>query len=274
MRLLRRVRGDRQGDARTARSDTAPPALPADASASDLYLDLIKRSLTNSIYAATEGESFDADKRATGHDSPPTAHTMIGLRRLDQLQRCVEDVINSQVPGDLIETGVWRGGASIFMRAVLRVHGVTDRTVWVADSFEGLPAADLVHYPQDDGEVAGLHGIPYLAVSLEQVKDNFRAYGLLDDHVRFLKGWFKDTLPTAPVRRIAVLRMDGDMYQSTMEALEALYPKLSVGGYVIVDDYGAIEQCRQAVHDYRDAHGISDEMTRVDWTGVHWKRSA
>jgi hypothetical protein len=247
--------------------------LPADASASDLYLDLMKRSLTNSVYAATEGESFDADKRATGHDSPPTAHTMIGLRRLEQLQRCVEDVIASQVPGDLIETGVWRGGASIFMRAVLRVHGVTDRTVWVADSFEGLPAADLEHYPQDTGEVANLHGIPYLAVSLEQVKDNFRAYGLLNDHVRFLKGWFKDTLPTAPIKRLAVLRMDGDMYQSTMQALEALYPKLSVGGYVIVDDYGAIEQCREAVHDYRDAHGISDEMTRVDWTGVHWKRS-
>jgi hypothetical protein len=255
------------------RSDSAPPALSADASASDLYLDLMKRCLTNTIYAATEGESFDAGKRATGHDSPPTAHTMIGLRRLDQLQRCVEDVIHSQVPGDLIETGVWRGGASIFMRAVLRVHGVTDRTVWVADSFEGLPAADLEHYPQDTGEVAGLHGIPYLAVSLEQVRDNFRAYGLLDEQVRFLKGWFKDTLPTAPGERLAVLRMDGDMYQSTMQALEALYPKLSVGGYVIVDDYGAIEQCRQAVHDYRDAHGISDEITWVDWTGVHWKRS-
>jgi hypothetical protein len=248
--------------------------LSADASASDLYLDLMKRCLTNSIYAANEGESFDAEKRATGHDSPPTAHTMIGLRRLDQLQRCMEDVIHSQVPGDLIETGVWRGGASIFMRAVLRVHAVTDRTVWVADSFEGLPAADLVNYPQDDGEVACLHGIPYLAVSLEQVKDNFRAYGLLDHHVRFLKGWFKDTLPTAPVERLAVLRMDGDMYQSTMQALEALYPKLSVGGYVIVDDYGGIEQCRQAVHDYRKAHGISDAMTKVDWTGVHWKRSS
>ena len=259
---------------KATRSNNAPPALPADASASDLYLDLMKRALTNSIYPGIEGESFDAEKRASGADSPPTAHTMIGLRRLDQLQQCVEDVIRSQVPGDVIETGVWRGGASIFMRAVLRVHDVTDRTVWVADSFEGLPAADLEQYPQDDGEVAGLHGIPYLAVSLEQVKDNFRAYGLLDDQVRFLKGWFKDTLSTAPVERLAVLRMDGDMYQSTIEALTALYPKLSVGGYVVVDDYGAIEQCRQAVHDYRDAHGISDEMTRVDWTGVHWKRSA
>lgn len=263
-------------DTRTiaTRPDGAPAALAADASASDLYLDLMKRCLTNSIYGASEGETFEADQRASGHDWPPTAHTMIGLRRLDQVQRCVDDVIHSQVPGDLIETGVWRGGASIFMRALLRVHGVSDRTVWVADSFEGLPAPDLEHYPQDTGEVATLHGVAYLAVSLEQVKDNFRAYGLLDDHVRFLKGWFKDTLPDVPINRLAVIRLDGDMYQSTMQALDALYPKLSVGGYVIVDDYGAIEQCRQAVHDYREAHGISDEMTMVDWTGVHWKRSS
>jgi Macrocin-O-methyltransferase (TylF) len=263
-------------DTRTvaARSDSAPAFLSDDASATDLYLDLMKRCLTNSIYGASEGATFDADERATGHDWPPTAHSMIGLRRLDQLQFCVEDVIHSQVPGDLIETGVWRGGASIFMRAVLRAHGVTDRTVWVADSFEGLPPPDLKHFPQDTGPVGNLHRVDYLAVSLDRVKDNFRAYGLLDDHVRFLKGWFKDTLPKAPVERLAVLRMDGDMYQSTMEALEALYPKLSVGGYVIVDDYGAIEQCRQAVHDYREAHGISDELTMVDWTGAHWKRSS
>jgi hypothetical protein len=247
--------------------------LSPNASATDLYLDVMKRCLTNWIYAAGEAESFDPDQRATGHDWPPTAHTMIGLRRLDQLQRCVEDVIHSRVPGDMIETGVWRGGASIFMRAVLRALGVTDRTVWVADSFEGLPPPDLKRYPQDIGDVAALHGLAYLAVSLEQVKDNFRAYGLLDDQVRFLKGWFKDTLPAAPVKRLAVLRLDGDMYQSTMQALDALYPKLSVGGYVIVDDYGAIEQCRRAVHDYRGAHGITDEMTMVDWTGVHWKRS-
>jgi hypothetical protein len=97
--------------------------------------------------------------------------------------------------------------------------------------------------------------------------------GLLDERVRFLVGWFKDTLPSAPIQRLAVLRLDGDMYGSTMEALQALYPKLSVGGYVIVDDYGAIPQCKEAVTDFREAHGISDPMEWVDWTGVWWQRS-
>jgi O-methyltransferase len=91
-----------------------------------------------------------------------------------------------------------------------------------------------------------LHKARELAVSLEQVKANFDRYGLLDDQVRFLKGWFRDTLPVAPIERLAVLRLDGDMYESPMDTLVNLYPKLSEGGYVIVDDYGAIPACRQA----------------------------
>jgi hypothetical protein len=196
---------------------------------------------------------------------------MIGLRRLDNLQTCVEDVLRRGVPGDLIETGVWRGGATILMRAVLKAHGVTDRAVWVADSFEGLPPPDTTKYPQDAG--IELHRFRYLAVSLEQVQANFAAYGLLDGQVRFLKGWFCDTLPACPVERLAVLRLDGDLYESTMDALVHLYPKLSVGGYLIVDDYGAVEACRRAVHDYRDRQGIRDEIQAIDGSGVYWRRA-
>ena len=98
------------------------------------------------------------------------------------------------------------------------------------------------------------------------------AYGLLDDQVVFLRGWFKDTLPAAPISALSVLRLDGDMYASTMDALSALYPKLAPGGFCIVDDYGAIEACRQAVTDYRNAHGIAAEMVPVDWTAVYWRK--
>jgi hypothetical protein len=201
---------------------------------------------------------------------PLVAHTMIGLKRLDNLEFCIEQVITNGVVGDLIETGVWRGGATIFMRAVLKAYGVTDRYVWVADSFEGLPPPEAGKYPHDAGDT--LHEARELAISLEQVKANFERYGLLDDQVRFLKGWFRDTLPVAPIERLAVLRLDGDMYESTMDTLVNLYPKLSEGGYVIVDDYGAIPACRQAVHDYRSANAITEEIHDIDWTGIFWQK--
>jgi len=245
--------------------------------ASDLYLDLMKRCLTDFIYGDVLEKPnigpgpFDPAQRAEGRDWPARGHTMIGLKRLDSLQFCVEDVLARGVPGDLIETGVWRGGAAIFMRAVLKAHGVTDRAVWAADSFEGLPAPDPSKYPADEGD--RLHEFGELAIPLEEVQANFARYGLLDEQVRFLKGWFRDTLPAAPVERLAVVRLDGDMYESTTDALVNLYPKLSEGGYLIVDDYGCYESCRRAVHDYRDAHGIADEIREIDWTGVFWKKS-
>ena len=266
--------------------------------AADLYLDLLKKTLTNWVNGPAETEDlpaeqylkpevleacrrdgvrvvrpkpFDPAQREEGRDWPPTADTMVGLKRLDNLQACVESVLRDGVSGDLIETGVWRGGSCILMRAVLEAHGVTDRTVWVADSFAGLPPPNVERYPLDKG--IDLHLFPVLAVSLEQVQANFRKYGLLDERVKFLKGWFKDTLPAAPIRRLALMRLDGDLYESTMDALVSLYPKLSVGGYVIIDDYGAVAACAQAVTDFRERHGIADEIRTVDWTGAYWRRS-
>jgi hypothetical protein len=235
------------------------------------YLDLMKRCLTNWIYGVSEERTFDPEVRAEGRDWPETAHTMVGFKRLDNLQDCVENILAHDVPGDLIETGVWRGGSTILMRAILKAYNVRTRTVWVADSFEGLPPPDSARYPQDAED--RLYTFKELAVSLGQVKANFERYGLLDEQVRFLKGWFRDTLPKAPIERLAVIRLDGDMYESTMDGLVNLYPKLSVGGYVIVDDYGFCQACRQAVHDYRQLHDIQDEICPIDWTGVYWRRS-
>jgi hypothetical protein len=201
---------------------------------------------------------------------PKRAHTMIGLRRLDNIQRLMEDVLKRGIPGDFIECGAWRGGATIFMRAILKAYAVTNRQVWVSDSFEGLPPADEEKYPSDYG--LHLDSYQYLAVSLEKVKDNFASYGLLDGQVQFLKGWFKDTLPSAKIEKLAVLRVDGDMYESTMDVLKNLYPKLSVGGYVIIDDVGAMPTCKKAVDDYRSTHGITAEIKEIDLTGVYWKK--
>ena len=112
-----------------------------------------------------------------------------------------------------------------------------------------VPAPNPAKYPADYGDPH--HSYHQLVVSRQDVEANFRQYGLLDDRVVFLEGWFKDTLPAAPVERLSVLRLDGDMYASTMDALESLYPKLTAGGYAIIDDYGAVAACRQAVDDFR-----------------------
>ena len=209
-----------------------------------------------------------ASEREEGRHWPSYADTMIGLRRLDNLQACIESVLHDGVPGDLIETGVWRGGACIFMRGVLRAYGVADRRIFVADSFHGLPEPDAQKYPDDAGDFHHIHR--FLAVSEEQVRRNFDRYGLLDDQVVFLKGWFKDSLPKANIGALSILRLDGDMYESTMDALNALYPKLSAGGYCIVDDY-VLPGCRKAVDDYRAAHGIDAVITAIDWAGCYWR---
>ena len=163
------------------------------------------------------------------------AETMIGLHRLDNIQHCITQAIKDKVDGDVIRDGVWRGGATIFMRAVLAAYRITDRRVFVADFFAGLPKPDSTKYlaDQEDRHYANRS----LAISRQEVEHNFRKYDLLDDQVVFLEGWFKDTLPVAPIKSLAVMRLDGDMYQSTAEALDYLYPKLSVGGYCIIDDY-------------------------------------
>jgi hypothetical protein len=209
------------------------------------------------------------EAREEGRDWPIFAQTMIGRRRLDQLQDAVEAVIAEDVPGDLIETGVWRGGASILMRAVLAAHDVDDRTVYVADSFRGLPEPNAERYPADAGST--FHIAEQLAIPREEVEANFRRYGMLDDQVRFLEGWFSETLPGVADRTWSVIRLDGDMYESTMDALTNLYPGLSPGGFLIVDDY-SIDSCREAVHDYREANGITGEIEKIDWTGVFWRK--
>jgi len=210
------------------------------------------------------------EARRTGVIWPMHADTMIGLERLDNLQSCIETVISDDVPGDLIETGVWRGGACIFMRAVLAAHGVTDRRVFVADSFKGLPKPDGEKWPADKGDRH--HAEEYLSVSRQDVEKNFRRYELLDDQVVFLEGWFSETLPSAPIERLAVLRLDGDMYGSTMDALQHLYPKLEPGGFCIVDDY-QLPGCRAAVEDFRKQHGIAAEIQPIDGSGVFWRVS-
>jgi O-methyltransferase/8-demethyl-8-(2,3-dimethoxy-alpha-L-rhamnosyl)tetracenomycin-C 4'-O-methyltransferase len=196
---------------------------------------------------------------------------MVGVQRMTHLAELVVQTLADGVPGDFIETGVWRGGCCILMRGVLPAHGVTDRRVYVADSFSGLPPPNSAAFPKDDG--LDLSGFTELAISLEEVRDNFSRYGLLDEQVVFVKGWFSETLMALEAGPFALIRLDGDLYESTYVALEALYPKLSPGGFVIIDDFNAIQQCKDAVMDYRARFGIETPLRKGDWSEVWWRKA-
>lgn len=258
-----------------------------------MYLDLIQKVIINEIYQDPPlersyfakklakigiysrhqtSQNFVKKNRDSGLDWPSVAHSMIGKKRMSNLRHLLEDIIHNNVEGDFIETGVWRGGACIYAKAILNSYGLTDRNVWVADSFAGLPEPNIKKYKFDKGDRHSKEEV--LAVSREQVEDNFRSYGLLDDSVKFLVGWFKDTLPSAPIEKLSILRLDGDMYESTMDALEALYKKVTPNGYIIVDDYHAVEGCRRAIHDYLNANCPNEnpKIIEIDGIGVYWKK--
>lgn len=240
-----------------------------------LYLDLLKRSLTGmlirdpSIYQLntpiTPGKTYPYDHilRETGADWPSQALTMVGLKRLENIEECMLDIWADEVDGDFLEAGVWRGGASIFMAGFLAetADDEDDARVFVCDSFQGLPHSPL-----------GLDTLTELSVPQETVEDNFERYNLLSSRVVFVPGWFKDTLPNLQVEKLALLRCDGDLYESTKDTLEPLYPKLVSGGFCIIDDY-SIPECRQAVTEYREEHNIIDPIRQVDWTCVYWRKS-
>lgn len=275
-------------------------------SATNLYLDLLKRSVLNEIYLDDElrilylrdciagRDTYDRrvehqirharpdvyaalkDARSIGRfldrnlSNAAYNHSMIGRLRMDNLHECLEIVRREAIPGDLIECGVWRGGSCIFMAGFLKAHEITDRRVFVADSFEGLPPPT---HPKDAGLDLSPAVFPQLAVDIETVRENFACYGLDGSQVVYLQGWFKNTLRTSTIERLALLRLDGDLYESTTDILQALYGKVVPGGFVIIDDY-MLRPCREAVADFFSAlEQPHPKLTEVDHSGV-WFRKA
>ena len=259
----------------------------------DDYLELLKAVLTASIYEESgwmstahahagpprwlhrvlqrfglllvRPQPMNTQSRIEGRDWPLFGYTMAGHKRLDHMQQCVATIVHDGIEGDLIETGAWRGGMTIFMRALLRQHGDRTRRVWVADSFEGLPV------PDDASDGWDYSRVDILKVPLEQVRRNFARFGLLDEQVRFLPGWFADTLPSAPIGKLSMLRLDGDLYSSTRDALTHLYDKLSPGGFVVVDDYYSWPSCKRAVDEFRTQRGITAAIEPIDWSACCWR---
>ena len=245
-----------------------------------MYLELLKRVLTDTIWNKEPSrESMGAEfvRNFADHYIEGNAISLLPLERFDNLQYCMTEVIKNGVEGDFIETGVWRGGAVIFMQAFLRAMNIQHRRVWVADSFEGLPVPDKVRHPLEFNAHRDLIEPLYLnfEAGLDEVQANFRKFDLLDSNVRFLKGWFKDTLPDAPIDKLAIVRLDGDYYESTIDSLSNLYDKVSVGGYIIVDDYGedTWTECRRAIDEFRSQRNIHDKLMMVDSVCGYWKKT-
>ena len=223
--------------------------------------------LTNALRQTTP---LNLDQRAKGNDWTYLGDTMTGNARLDNVRDLIQDVIKNDVPGDYVETGVWRGGLSIFARGVLRAHGQQHRRSFVCDSFKGLPPGDKSLHGGDKG----WDNAHYLEVPAEVVASNFNLAGLLDEKVIFAKGFFNDSLPVLAksIDALAIIRFDGDIYESAVDVFYHLYDKLSVGGYWIQDDwYGFPAQ--DAAHDFFKVHGISPEIIRIDDLGAYWKKT-
>jgi len=250
------------------------------------YLDLLKLALCDLTGAGTLTVSWTGDRRvfsrelsgadqyhwrADGRDWPLNALTMTGLQRLDDLQACVETVVNDGVQGDLIEAGSWRGGSSILMRATLDTLGADERTVWVADSFQGFPVPESDGVSEDRELETDMSGLDYLAPSLELVRANFARFGF-EEGVKFVPGFFEETMAGLRGRQWSVIRLDGDTYKATRLTLEALYPGLAVGGYLISDDYAFLPACQRAVDDFRREHGITEPIEQIDFNGARWRR--
>lgn len=181
------------------------------------------------------------------------------------------------VPGDFVETGVYYGGTSVLMAKVLqKFDDQRERTMWSADSFIGLPTEDGDEYhrelkgvaPPVDGRVANRYGHPGdYAAPRDTFEENLKANGLRNKStsptIKVLQGWFNETLPDAPIEKIAFLRLDGDIYVSTHDSLNALYDRVVPGGFIYIDDYGTYIGCKHAVDEFRQQRGIKDIMYPV-----------
>ena len=251
--------------------------------AQEFYLEMLKSSVTATVFNEAEkstimGRSnqgtkqFDLETRREGGDWAYFGDTMVGWNRLDNIWKLLKQVVEDDISGDYIETGVWRGGASVFARAVMNMYGQHHRRSFVCDSFEGLPPGDR-NLDKGDKNWDDMHW--YLAIPEELAAGNFQKYGLLDHNVIFAKGFFNETMPEIKKRaeQFSIMRLDGDMYESTVDVLYNLYDKLQVGGYVIMDDWKGFPS-KTACEDFFRVHEIKPEIIPIGnlWS-VYWKKT-
>ena len=236
-----------------------------------MFSDLLARGLTGILiktpgFAPGPGPKenlkripFNYTRRYNGKDWPEFASTMAGMKRQMNIRDLIVDVEKHDIPGDIVEAGVWRGGSSIMIRGILDYIN-SPRTNWLFDSFSGLPKPTTNH---DDARWARMD---YVAVSLQEVKEYFHMANVRMDKVKFVKGFHCDTFPgvrngTIPLGNISILRMDSDMWEASMDILFHVWDRISVGGWVINDD--GYLPADQAIKDFSNIHEFSFDKIQV-----------
>jgi O-methyltransferase len=199
--------------------------------------------------------------------------TMTSILRVAALRHAVRYIAQSDIPGDIVECGVWKGGSMMAIAKTLLESGSPQRTLRLFDTFEGMSE------PTDiDRDRTGAKAAQYLEAGpretnvdwsyapLDEVRHNMQGTGYDPRRIVYIKGKIEDTLPRHAPDQIALLRLDTDWYQSTYHELVHLYPRLSVGGVLIIDDYGHWQGARRAVDQYIEEHGLKLLLNRVDYT--------
>ncbi|WP_454785528.1 TylF/MycF/NovP-related O-methyltransferase [Legionella sp. WA2024007413] len=286
------------------------------------YLTVIKKSLTGSLDTSQPDHwqfNIASTKAFRSFMTNGQVRTLIGPKRLDNIEQSIKHITSNRVVGDVVEAGCWRGGALLYLKACLNVYGDQDvpkRNVWGADLFpessslvtsysklirlksllkirrllpkksqQRLANYVMEAFPNEQYDKTTLSKIFALANSLTYIKkeslistshqdllEAFKRYDLYDDTIKLMPGWFKDTLPQMQeqIEQIALLRIDADFYQSTLDVLNTLYPKLAQNGICIIDDYGGFTECQRAVDEYRKQHQITEPLESVDGTCYYW----
>jgi len=224
------------------------------------------------IRPVTSPDAFPADFTRDEIDDiiAVRPYTLTSCERMVSLTRAVAYLVDHNIPGDLVECGVWKGGSVMLMARTLLRHNDGRRDIHLFDTFEGMtePTSHDVSY---DGEVASATyarvNERLIAVGLEDVKRNVLGVGYDPARIHFVKGRVEETIPRYAPPRIALLRLDTDWYESTKHELVHLFPRVSPGGVVIIDDYGHWSGAQRAVDEYIRDHRIPILLTRIDYTG-------
>ena len=244
-------------------------------------LALFRDTVLTVVYNGHFRRSRDGSEWPSG----PAAHalSMAGQRRIDNAVELLAQAMADEIRGDFIETGVWRGGLSFVAAKTLELAGSL-RKAWLCDSFQGIPKATNVAGRKTNRQDASAHTLSILNNnSLQGVRHSAKLMHVDPERTEYVKGYFDKTLPALvaarPELRFAVIRLDGDTFDSTWAAIGALYPRLEPGGFIIVDDYMDWVGCRDAITKYRADHAIvdpiffvahaQDELTR----GIYWRKS-
>lgn len=236
----------------------------------DTYIDLVKRSVTNYLYLGGSSafdqfrcvEHYDLERSDWKIDRASCPTTLLRKGQLDLIEQAAVALEKDKIPGDYIEAGIWRGGAVLLMRALLDAYEISGRKVFAADSFARIPKnVRAVNDPVDQWRDRWV-------ASIDEVRQNIARFGMLDDRIVFVEGFFAESLARLSDERFALVRLDSDSYDSVETSLDYLYPLVSQGGIVIIDDWH-LPGCRMAVEDYRARYGIRDEVREYD-ANAYW----